>query len=167
MATFDEGELALINFPELLIMLTRQPWRELLPEHLAWAGQGTPSQGWEGARGTPSPLGIWGGAGGTPSQPTPGPSLYTPQLASPLPPCPSPSPQPPAPGPQQQAHQMLKVADAILGEARRLFDSADSNQDGLVADTELRDLVSALWTGLDPEASPVPMGLLNREAPWG
>lgn len=36
-ATFDDCGSGRINFPEFLIMLTRKPWREMLPDHVPWA----------------------------------------------------------------------------------------------------------------------------------
>ena len=117
-----DSELGQINFPELLIMLTRQPWRELLPQHVPWAGT---------ENGTPSPVSM-------------------------RPPSPYRSDSP-------KSSKGVQVARAIIAEAHELFVAADTDGDGIVHEAELRDLVHALWTGLDPEAPPIETNVLNRE----
>jgi len=118
-----DSELGQINFPEFLIMLTRQPWRDLLPEHGPW---GTPDR-------SPSPVAL--------ARPV---SPYQRNLSPP-------------------ASKGVQVAQAILSEAHELFAAADSDNDGLIREAELRDLVHALWKGLDPDAPVVDVGVLNRE----
>jgi len=130
---FDAGgeSVARINFPEFLIMLTRKPWRELLPEHVPWAGSTSPS---------PSPS----------VSPSPVPRVRSP-------------PRPRGGGSPSRQRKGVVVAQAILSEAESLFDAADRDQDGKVREAELRDMLTALWAGLDPDSEPIDMGVLNRE----